>query len=204
MATSKKDDDDNGLLLLCIPAILATLVFSLYHFSKLKQQYLVGPNVRRVFDIGTQGKALIASGLFGFVCYIIGALLYDKAPISLLLTIPLGVVLLNWAGKVQAYAFLGVIVDYDRGLVFFPPNPESLDIVESQTVMPSLRQMTSLDAVPLASIERITRQAGKRVLLHGDFGSRHITFTDKLKRDECLNLLMAGGRRRATLMPELE
>lgn len=62
MATSKKDDDDNGLLLLCIPAILATLVFSLYHFSKLKQQYLVGPNVWRVFDIGTQGKALIASG----------------------------------------------------------------------------------------------------------------------------------------------
>ena len=58
MATSKKDDDDNGLLLLCIPAILATLVFSLYHFSKLQQQYLVGPNVWSVVAIGTQGPAL--------------------------------------------------------------------------------------------------------------------------------------------------
>lgn len=64
--------------------------------------------------------------------------------------------------------------------------------------------MTSMDAVPLASIERITRQAGKRVLLHGDFGSRHITFTDKLKRDECLHLLMKGSGRRGTLMQELE
>ena len=51
---------------------------------------------------------------------------------------------------------------------------------------------------------RITRQAGKRVLLHGEFGSRHITFTDKLKRDECLHLLMAGNSRRRTLMQELE
>ncbi len=202
--TSRKDEDKSGLLLYCIPAILATLVFSLYHFSKLKQQYLTGPNTRRVFDIGAQGAALIASGFFGFVCYVVGVLLYDKAPISLFLTIPLGVVLLNWAGKVQAYAFLGVIVDYDKGLVFFPPNPENLDIVDSLMVVPKLRQMTSMDAVPLASIERITRQAGKRVLLHGDFGSRHITFTDKLKRDECLHLLMKGSGRRGALMQEME
>jgi hypothetical protein len=66
-----------------------------------------------------------------------------------------------------------------------------------------IKQMTSMDSVPLASIERITRQAGKRVL-HGEFGSRHITFTDKLKRDECLHLLMAGNSRSRTLMQELE
>ncbi len=202
--TAKKDVDKSGLLLYCIPAILATLVFSLYHFSKLKQQYLTGPNVRRVFDIGAQGAALVASGFFGFFCYVVGVLLYDKAPSSIFLTIPLGLVLLNWAGKVQAYAFLGVIVDYDKGLVFFPPNSENLDIVDSLMVLPKLGQMTSMDAVPLASIERITRQAGKRVLLHGDFGSRHITFTDKLKRDECLHLLMKGSGRRGALLQELE
>lgn len=94
--------------------------------------------------------------------------------------------------------------EQSKGLVFFPPNPENLDIVDSLMVLPRLGQMTSMDAVPLASIERITRQAGKRVLLHGDFGSRHITFTDKLKRDECLHLLMKGSGRRGTLMQELE
>ena len=82
--TAKKDVDKSGLLLYCIPAILATLVFSLYHFSKLKQQYLTGPNVRRVFDIGAQGAALVASGFFGFFCYVVGVLLYDKAPREIL------------------------------------------------------------------------------------------------------------------------
>ena len=56
----------------------------------------------------------------------------------------------------------------------------------------------------VVNVRNIKASAGKRVLLHGDFGSRHITFTDKLKRDECLHLLMAGNSRRRTLMQELE
>lgn len=204
MATTKKEDDQNAALLYCIPAILATLVFSLYHFSKLKKHYLAGANARRVFDIGAQGAELAASGFFGLACYMVGVWLYSLTPLSLVVTLPLGLFLLNWAGRAQAYAFLGVIVDYDQGLVFFPPNTESLDIVDRLMVIPMIKQMTSMDSVPLASIERITRQAGKRVLLHGEFGSRHITFTDKLKRDECLHLLMAGNSRRRTLMQELE
>jgi hypothetical protein len=204
MATTKKEDDKYAALLYSIPAILATLVFSLYHFSQLKKHYLAGINARRVFDIGAQGAELVASGFFGLACYMMGVWLYSLTPLSLVLTLPLGLYLLNWIGMAQAYVFLGVVVDYDQGLVFFPPNAESLDIVERLMVIPMLKQMTSMDSVPLASIERITRQAGKRVLLHGDFGSRHITFTDKLKRDECLHLLMAGNSRRGALMQELE
>ncbi len=36
---------------------------------------------------------------------------------TLVLTLPLGLVLLIWMGKAQAYAFLGVIVDYDIRVV---------------------------------------------------------------------------------------
>lgn len=183
MATTKKEDVKNAVLLYCIPAILATLALSLYHFSKLKKHYLAGANARRVFDIGAQGAELAGSGFFGLACYMGGVWLYWLTPLSLVVTLSLGVFLLNWAGKAQAYAFLGVIVDYDQGLVFFSPNTESLDIVDRLMVIPTIKQMTSMDSVPQASIERITRQAGKRVLLHGELGSRHITFTDKLKRD---------------------
>ena len=61
MAT-KKDEHDGVFLFLIVPAVLATLVFSLYYFSRLKKQYLTGPHARRIFDIGAQGTSLLVSG----------------------------------------------------------------------------------------------------------------------------------------------
>lgn len=203
MAT-KKDEHDGVFLFLIVPAVLATLVFSLYYFSRLKKQYLTGPQARRIFDIGAQGTSLLVSGVLGYLYYMIAVVLWHYAPLTLVLTLPLGLVLLIWMGKAQAYAFLGVIVDYDKGVVFFRPNEESLDIGDMLLVVPLLRQFTSLDSVPLSAIDRITRQAGKRVFIHGEFGSRHISFTNKLKRDECIHLLTARSKGRLKVMAELE
>ena len=203
MAT-KKDEHDGVFLFLIVPAVLATLVFSLYYFSRLKKQYLTGPHARRIFDIGAQGTSLLVSGGLGYLYYMIAVVLWHYAPLTLVLTVPLGLVLLIWMGKAQAYAFLGVIVDYDKGVVFFRPNEESLDIGDMLLVVPLLRQFTSLDSVPLSAIDRITRQAGKRVFIHGEFGSRHISFTNKLKRDECIHLLTARSKGRLKVMAELE
>lgn len=202
MAT-KKDEHDGVFLFLIVPAVLATLVFSLYYFSRLKKQYLTGPQARRIFDIGAQGTSLLVSGVLGYLYYMIAVVLWHYAPLTLVLTLPLGLVLLIWMGKAQAYAFLGVIVDYDKGVVFFRPNEESLDIGDMLLVVPLLRQFTSLDSVPLGAIDRITRQAGKRVFIHGEFGSRHISFTNKLKRDECIHLLTARSKGRLKVMAEL-
>lgn len=203
MAT-KKDEHDGVFLFLIVPAVLATLMFSLYYFSRLKKQYLTGPHVRRIFDIGAQGTSLLVSGVLGYLYYMIAVVLWHYVPLTLVLTLPLGLVLLIWMGKAQAYAFLGVIVDYDKGVVFFRPNEESLDIGDMLLVVPLLRQFTSLDSVPLGAIDRITRQAGKRVFIHGEFGSRHISFTNKLKRDECIHLLTARSKGRLKVMAELE
>ncbi|WP_087744119.1 MULTISPECIES: hypothetical protein [unclassified Acidovorax] len=203
MAT-KKDEHDGVFLFLIVPAVLATLVFSLYYFSRLKKQYLTGPHARRIFDIGAQGTSLLVSGVLGYLYYMIAVVLWHYVPLTLVLTLPLGLVLLIWMGKAQAYAFLGVIVDYDKGVVFFRPNEESLDIGDMLLVVPLLRQFTSLDSVPLSAIDRITRQAGKRVFIHGEFGSRHISFTNKLKRDECIHLLTARSKGRLKVMAELE
>jgi len=203
MAT-KKEEHDGVFLFLIVPAVLATLVFSLYYFSRLKKQYLTGPHARRIFDIGAQGTSLLVSGVLGYLYYMIAVVLWHYAPLTLVLTLPLGLVLLIWMGKAQAYAFLGVIVDYDKGVVFFRPNEESLDIGDMLLVVPLLRQFTSLDSVPLSAIDRITRQAGKRVFIHGEFGSRHISFTNKLKRDECIHLLTARSKGRLKVMAELE
>ena len=61
-----------------------------------------------------------------------------------------------------------------------------------------------MDSVSLADVQKITRQAGKKLFLHGDFGSRRISFTDKLKRDECIHLITANGNSRVKVMNELE
>ena len=66
MAT-KKDEHDGVFLFLIVPAVLATLVFSLYYFSRLKKQYLTGPHARRIFDIGAQGTSLLVSGVLGYL-----------------------------------------------------------------------------------------------------------------------------------------
>ena len=141
MAT-KKDEHDGVFLFLIVPAVLATLVFSLYYFSRLTKQYLTGPHARRIFDIGAQGTSLLVSGVLGYLYYMIAVVLWHYAPLTLVLTVPLGLVLLIWMGKAQAYAFLGVIVDYDKGVVFFRPNEESLDIGDMLLVVPLLRQFT--------------------------------------------------------------
>lgn len=202
--TSDKDSENEKFILYAIPMILATLIFSIYHYSKLKREYLSGENVRRIFDSGTQGSALIATGAAGFLLHAGVALLYSLSSFTAFLTVPFAIWALNWSGKIQAYAYLGVVVDYDKGLVYFPPNPENIDIFEALKVVPFLKQMTAMDCVAIRDIERITRQSRKRVLMMGSFGSRYINFTDKLKRDECIHLLTAGRGRKNILMSELE
>ena len=206
MATKKQKEAqaDTNLAFALIPFILAAIAFSLYHYAKLKAKYLTGPHTRRVFDMGTNWEAMLRSSVMAFAYAALAWLLYQRAPWTMVLSVPLGLVVLNWVGKVQAQAFLGVVVDYQQGLIYFPPNSESLDISDYLTVLPVVRQFTTLDSVPLADVQRITRQAGKKVFLHGDFGSRRISFTNKLKRDECIHLITADGNSRVKVMSELE
>lgn len=205
MATKKQNQENAEFyfLLYMIPFIVVALVFGLYHYAKLKKQYLTGPHVRRVFDMGINGGAMLFSGFLACGYFAAAYFLYRYAPLSLVLTVPMSLVVLNWVGKLQASAFLGVVVDYQQGVVFFPPNDEALDIMDSLLIWPRIRQLTTMDTVLLTDVQKITREAGKRLFLHGDFGSRRISFTDKLKRDECIHLITTNGSR-AKVMAELE
>jgi hypothetical protein len=205
MATKKQkqEEAESHLIMWMVPFIVVALVFGLYHYAKLKRHYLTGPHVRRVFDMGINGGAMLFSGILAFGYFAAAYFLYRYAPLSLVLTAPMSLVVLNWVGKLQASAFLGVVVDYQQGVVFFPPNDEALDIVDFLLVLPRVRQLTTMDTVLLADVQKITREAGKRLFLHGDFGSRRISFTDKLKRDECIHLITTNGGS-AKVMPELE
>lgn len=61
-----------------------------------------------------------------------------------------------------------------------------------------------MDEVRLSEIGRITRKAGADLYIHGSFGSRRITFTNKQKRDECIYAITSSGRTAATVPVEFE
>lgn len=58
--------------------------------------------------------------------------------------------------------------------------------------------------VEIDKIERITRQAGKRLFMIGKFGSHRITFTDKGKRNECIYWLTSFEGNHIGLTNEIE
>jgi hypothetical protein len=202
MATKEKPGS-NDFIYYAMFAVVA-VVFSLYHFARLKRQYVTGPHIRRVFDMRMGWAAMMQSGAVA-VGYIIGAvMLYDKHGWTAVISIPLGLYVLNWVGKIQAYAFLGVLVDSQKGIVMFPPNPENLDVGDYLAVVPVVRQYTTLDSIPVDDVQRITRQAGKSLFLHGDFPSRRITFSNKFKRDECIHLIMGNRGKQIRMESEQE
>jgi hypothetical protein len=193
MASKKKNDENMFLPILVAAAVL--LVFSLVHLLRFKSRYANGPRARRVFDIGTSWRAILETGLIAFAYVFAAWALYGEYPISLIGTVPLGLFVFNWLGKVQARAFLGVVVDYDRGDVLFLNSSANLEITDYLMVLPVLRNYGSFDQLELADVQWITRQAGKSLFLHGDFGSRRIDFSNKLKRDECIHLIAQGPRK---------
>jgi len=202
MATQKKQGEYDYVT--AIASVAVTFLFSLYHFAKLKKKYITGPHTRRIFDMRMSWEAMVSSGAVAIFYIVCAVLLAKDRPWTYILSVPLGLFVLYWVGKVQGQALLGVVVDYDQGLVFFPPNHESLDIGDYIMVIPMIRQFTRMDSVPLAGIQCITRQAGKSLFMHGDFGSRRITFTNKLKRDECIHLVTANGARKVQMESEHE
>ena len=56
-----------------------------------------------------------------------------------------------------------------------------------------------MESVRLSQIKKITREAGKKLYIHGPFGSRGIHFSNKQKRDECISAIENLGRVRANL-----
>lgn len=106
-------------------------------------------------------------------------------------------------GQVQARAFLGVVVDHEKGEVLFLNSSANLDITDYLMVLPVIRNYNSFDRLALADVQWITRQAGKSLFLHGDFGSRRIDFSNKLKRDECIHLVTGNARGRIRVTSDL-
>jgi len=62
-----------------------------------------------------------------------------------------------------------------------------------------ITELGTVEEVQLNQIRKITRQAGKKLFIHGKFGSRGMSFSNKQKRDECISAIEDAARLSASL-----
>ena len=201
MATTRKKQNDE---LLMYGAAALLMVLALFHYFRLRQKYLSNENAHQIFDFKAMLPKLLTIGSGLLVTIILMVQLKGYSEVLFWLTLPLCIYAGNLAAKAQAYMLLGVVIDYNTGIVHFPPNLERLGLFDYLKVIPVLKVWTDLDTVDIPQIERITRQAGKSLFMIGKFGSRRITFTDKGKRDECIYWLTSFEGNHIGLANEVE
>ena len=170
-------------------SIVVVAIFTIFNYFILRSIHLSKRNIDRVFDWGIGKKSFMTLATFAVAIYVGAFELYQQLPSSLYATLPISIWLLYLLGKNQAMWMLGVIFDHDAKIILIPPTIDPLDIVDFLLVAPAFKHLTKYDELPFDSIAFVSRQAGRLLFLHGNFTSRKLEFTNKLKRDEALFLI---------------
>jgi hypothetical protein len=159
-------------------------------------------NIHRVVDIGTLKKPLLSCAGFVLISYFAFAMASNIHSSLGLLVICIVIFVAIKMAQWVAVKYIGAIIDADNRVIYFPPDMQSYG-VEDYLTCKFLKDMSTLDMVSIDSITKITRQVGKRLYLHGSFGSRGLFFSEKQKRDECIMAIqqLAGKN---ILMYEME
>ena len=100
-----------------------------------------------------------------------------------------------------AIAHFGVAIDPAGDRIAFSCDQQSYDI-QDYLKLRFVYDLARMDEVHLSEIERMTRQTGSDLFIHGAFGSRRIRFTKKQKRDECTYAIHGSQRSRAPMPVE--
>jgi hypothetical protein len=101
----------------------------------------------------------------------------------------LAVLVAIWSAIALATTWLGVIVDFDRRMLFFPDDGEYRGVREfsdvTQLVMPTRHAAVSID-----DVTRLNREKGVYAIVHSKDDSFRLAFSDKRRRDELLAIIM--------------
>lgn len=95
----------------------------------------------------------------------------------------------------------GLLIYRQRGYFIMPADWNQNCLTDNIFRLKIIKAMYEMECLELAGLKKITRDGGKTAFLHGDFGTRKISWRDKQKRDECIAALEnACGRRLGSLM----
>lgn len=193
MARRRANEDTEGLLKILV--FIGFIIFSpllLFSFIRYKQLNKIYPETlhsQRVFDTGNLTKSFAVGGLhvvltFFFMAFALGKSPYILAPTILAIAIYLGYKIARSASS----NYFGVYIDRENDRAVFPKDLGILSASE-MIKLKFITELGEMDEVPLSQIKRITRQAGNSLFIHGRFGSRSLSYSDKQKRDECISAI---------------
>ncbi|MGE4337896.1 MAG: hypothetical protein AB7E55_18235 [Pigmentiphaga sp.] len=204
VATKRENSrNENIPLLLGLFLFTPFLIFSLLHYARLRKKFPQTETSQRILDIGSVVPSLLWGGAITFFAWII-LTPYDEKSGSVL---PLALMLLViWVlykiAKSVAASYYGVIVDIERDVIFFKKDMANYG-VEDCLQLKFIRELGDIESVQLSQIKKVTREAGKKLYIHGPFGSRGIHFSNKQKRDECISAIEASSRARTAFEFEI-
>lgn len=205
IVAKKKSEGGAELVLLAIGIIFLpfVLTFGLIHYMRLKGRYLKSRGVRRVVDVWNLGAPFYSFVALILGTYMVVVMTFDNyQPLSyaaLVLAFYIGAKL----AQRSASCYFGAAILPETGTVVFPEDMAGYGIGDYLRLK-FITNLSRMDEVELNDIEKISRQSGKRLYIHGPFGSRGISFTNKQKRDECLSAIQAVAKRRPALINEFE
>ncbi|AYA08410.1 hypothetical protein EYS10_12790 [Rahnella aquatilis] len=192
----KKKDEESGIIFLIIAALvfIPFMLLAFLHYRKMKSRYLTNRNVQRVVDIGRFYTVLgsgIASVVGMLVVLWIGAanighgLATSRHGSVIIITLMVLYILL------MLYPFKKLA---DAAATADLANCTASDIVKLRF----LKGLGTVERFQYSQITSFTREKGKLFYIHGDFGSRALSFSNKQKRDECLAALQLRIKFRGT------
>lgn len=90
---------------------------------------------------------------------------------------------------------IGVCIYKNKDRFVIPGDPHNNSLIEN-IKLKFVGDLTSMEELKISDIQKITRQSGIKLFVHGNFGTRCISWRDKQKRDECIAALeMSCGKR---------
>lgn len=202
MATAKEKEENARAMCLIIGFVvfLPMMIFSIIRYRNIKSTYMENEHAQRVFDIGNLAPAFITAGSFLVLAFIvcnyslgspIGFLL---GPITLIVA---GLICFKIAQSIGV-TYFGVLVDPANNRVLLPKDMANYSVSDYLNLK-FITELGTVEEVQLNQIRKITRQAGKKLFIHGKFGSRGMSFSNKQKRDECISAIEDAARLSASL-----
>ena len=214
---AKKNNDLNELIVLVLQ-VAGGILFSIFllnsylTFKRYSERYALKSADMRVCDSGNPLR-FITVAIGWSVLLILSVIAFLGSVKGIHLSFQYAAVFIcSCAGLIASLAGMfvvsmriattqiGVLVFKSKGTVVIPADPHNNTLENNIFRLKALKDLCSMEELPVSEISKVTRQGGTKVFIHGSFGARCVAWRDKQKRDECISALeMACGRRLSSM-----
>ncbi len=217
---AKKNEDVNRLIALVLQ-LAGIVLFSVFlinsylTFKKYSKKYILKNADIRVNDSGNLFRYIhIAIGLGVLMLISLCSIYYvaNDIPLNavnykiyiilscLILLLIASIIAMFVLSSRIATTQIGMLVYKSKGIFVIPADPHNNTLEDNILKLKALKDLCSMEQLPIKSVSKVTRQGGTKAFIHGSFGTRCLAWRDKQKRDECISAIeMACGKRLSSL-----